>query len=101
MLARLEAGSIAACGSADRRRRTTAGDAEMERLSGSLLAAAGRRGRYQSPWPAMPQSFATLSELSGRYLLTKEGRLGFVILRLALATTTSRTLMKRPTRCAS
>ena len=31
----------------------------------------------------MPQSFATLSELSGEYLLTKEGRLGFVILRLA------------------
>ena len=31
----------------------------------------------------MPQSFATLSELSAEYLLTNQGRLGFVILRLA------------------
>jgi len=78
MLARLEA---------ERRGVVTgapgAADAEMERLSGSLLAALGDGGRYQSPWPAMPQSFATLSELSGEYLLTKEGKLGFVILRLA------------------
>ena len=58
-------------------------DADAERFSGSLLAALGPGGRYQSPWPNMPQSFATLSELSGEYLLTKEGRLGFVILRLA------------------
>ncbi len=58
-------------------------DAETERFSASVLAAIGQGGRYQSPWPAMPQSFATLSELSGEYLLTKEGKLGFVILRLA------------------
>ena len=58
-------------------------DVEAERFSASLLAALGPGGRYQSPWPAMPQSFATLSELSGEYLLTKEGKLGFVILRLA------------------
>ena len=30
----------------------------------------------------MPQSFATLSELNSEYLLTQEGRLGFVLLRL-------------------
>jgi hypothetical protein len=58
-------------------------DSDADRFSGSLLAALGQGGRYQSPWPAMPQSFATLSELSGEYLLTKEGKLGFVILRLA------------------
>lgn len=58
-------------------------DAETERLTASVLAGLSADGRYQSPWPAMPQSFATLSELSGEYLLAKEGKLGFVILRLA------------------
>ncbi|HEY4309734.1 MAG TPA: MMPL family transporter [Pirellulales bacterium] len=58
-------------------------DAEAERFGTSLNTALSHGGRYESPWPAMPQSFATLSELSGEYLLTKEGKLGFVILRLA------------------
>ncbi len=58
-------------------------DAETERFGASLVTALSHGGHYQSPWPAMPQSFATLSELSGEYLLTKEGKLGFVILRLA------------------
>lgn len=57
--------------------------AELARLSESLLATLGQRGRYQSPWPEMPGSIATISELSSEYLLTNEGRLGFVLLRLA------------------
>lgn len=58
-------------------------DDDLTRLAQSLLSAVdGRRG-YQSPWPEMPQSFATLSELNSEYLLTQEGRLGFVLLRLA------------------
>jgi hypothetical protein len=56
---------------------------ELERLSDSLLATLSQRRQYQSPWPEMPQSFATLSELSAEYLLTNEGQLGFVLLRLA------------------
>ncbi len=56
---------------------------KLERLSASLAAALGQKRRYQSPWPEMPPAFATLSELSAEYLLTKEGRLGFVLLRLA------------------
>lgn len=56
---------------------------ELERLNASLLAALGNREPYKSPWPAMPQAFATLSELNSEYLLTKEGTLGFVLLRLA------------------
>ena len=56
---------------------------ETERLTESLLATITQKGRYQSPWPAMPQSFATLSELNAEYLLTKDGTLGFVLLRLA------------------
>ena len=66
------------------RRPAAAARYEMGRLSDSLLAALGGRRRYQSPWPEMPQSFATLSELNAEYLLTKDGTLGFVLLRLAL-----------------
>ena len=56
---------------------------KLHRLSGSLGASFGQRGRYQSPWPEMPSSFAILSELNSDYLLTKQGQLGFVLLRLA------------------
>jgi uncharacterized protein len=56
---------------------------ELSRLSEGLLAALGGQGRYQSPWPEMPGSISTLSELNSEYLLTNEGRLGFVLLRLA------------------
>lgn len=57
--------------------------ARLERLGESLLDVLRGHSRYQSPWPDMPQSVATLSELNAEYLLTKEGRLGFVLLRLA------------------
>ncbi|HUY90346.1 MAG TPA: MMPL family transporter [Pirellulales bacterium] len=66
------------------RRPSAAARNEMGRLSDSLMATLGGRRRYQSPWPEMPQSFATLSELNSEYLLTKDGTLGFVLLRLAL-----------------
>lgn len=56
---------------------------ESERLTDSLLTTLSQKTRYQSPWPEMPQSFATLSELNAEYLLTKDGTLGFVLLRLA------------------
>ncbi|MHB1037882.1 MAG: MMPL family transporter [Pirellulales bacterium] len=61
----------------------SATEQKLGRLSGSLAAALGQKRRYQSPWPEMPPAFATLSELSAEYLLTKEGKLGFVLLRLA------------------
>jgi hopanoid biosynthesis associated RND transporter like protein HpnN len=68
----------------------------LERYSESLLAGleAGRRpaeagagnaGGYVSPWPRMPESLTTLRDLSSQHLLAKEGRLGFVLLRLAKA----------------
>lgn len=56
---------------------------ELERLTTGLLAVLSQRARYLSPWPEMPSSFATLSDLSSEFLLTKEGRLGFVLLRIA------------------
>ncbi len=61
-------------------------DAAATRSRGWPKASApalGQRGRYQSPWPEMPSSFAILSELNSEYLLTKQGQLGFVLLRLA------------------
>ena len=67
--------------------------ASLERYSESLLAgleAAARRADakpvdYVSPWPSMPDSLSTLRDLSSEYLLAKDGRLGFVLLRLAKA----------------
>jgi hopanoid biosynthesis associated RND transporter like protein HpnN len=57
---------------------------ELERLSESLLVSVKEQGRrYRSPWPGMPASLAMISELSNEHLLADQGRLGFVLLRLA------------------
>ena len=69
--------------------------AALERYSESLLAGleAGRReaiegqSAYVSPWPRMPESLSTLRDLSSEHLLAKDGRLGFVLLRLAKSET--------------
>ncbi len=39
-------------------------------------------GDYISPWPGMPESLSTLRDLSSEHLLAKNGKLGFVLLRL-------------------
>jgi hopanoid biosynthesis associated RND transporter like protein HpnN len=64
--------------------------AALERFSESLLAGLeapasqpGRPPEYSSPWPSMPESLSTLRDLSSEHLLAKQGRLGFVLLRLA------------------
>ena len=64
--------------------------AALERYVESLVAgidaaptADPRGGDYLSPWPSMPESLSTLRDLSSEHLLAKEGRLGFVLLRLA------------------
>jgi hopanoid biosynthesis associated RND transporter like protein HpnN len=57
----------------------------LERYAESLLAAIEAppgRGDWVSPWPGMPDSLGTLRDLSSQHLLAKEGRLGFVLLRL-------------------
>jgi uncharacterized protein len=68
-------------GQGDRAQVAAARD-KLQRLVASLVESFGQR-RYQSPWPQMPSSFAILSELNSDYLLTKQGQLGFVLLRLA------------------
>lgn len=67
--------------------------ASLERYSEALLAgmepsaqtADPRLAEYVSPWPSMPESLATLRDLSSEHLLAKDGRLGFVLLRLVKA----------------
>ena len=72
--------------------------AALERYSEALVAgleaaapAGGVRGaeakpvEYVSPWPGMPESLSTLRDLSSEHLLAKDGKLGFVLLRLAKA----------------
>jgi len=63
--------------------------ASLERYVESLVAGleapvAGdlRQTDYVSPWPGMPESLSTLRDLSSENLLAKDGRLGFVLLRL-------------------
>ena len=65
--------------------------ATLERYAEALLAsveevarqAEGVAADYVSPWPRMPESLSTLRDLSSQHLLAKDGRLGFVLLRLA------------------
>jgi hopanoid biosynthesis associated RND transporter like protein HpnN len=67
--------------------------ASLERYSEALLAgmepvaraADPRLAEYVSPWPGMPESLTTLRDLSSKHLLAKDGRLGFVLLRLTKA----------------
>ena len=57
----------------------------LERYAEALLAgidSPAGRGDYVSPWPGMPESLGTLRDLSSQHLLAKDGRLGFVLLRL-------------------
>ncbi|HYW79412.1 MAG TPA: MMPL family transporter, partial [Thermoguttaceae bacterium] len=84
---RLKLGTMAAGMSARLQQAETtppnaAARAEIARLSESLLTATADDGQYESPWPEMSCSIATISELSSEYLLTNEGRLGCVLLRL-------------------
>ena len=67
--------------------------ASLERYGESLLACLEAPARpaeaagagYVSPWPRMPESLSTLRDLSSEHLLAKDGRLGFVLLRLVKA----------------
>ncbi len=57
---------------------------DLERLIDSLAASFEQTPHYQSPLPGMPAAFSTLSELGTEYLVAKEGKLGFVLLRIAV-----------------
>lgn len=56
---------------------------QLGQLSESLLASLRPGEMYRSPWPEMPCSLTTLSELNSEYLLTSQGKMGFVLLQIA------------------
>ncbi len=74
---------------------------ELEHLADSLAASFEPTPHYQSPWPGMPAAVSTLSELGTEYLVAKEGRLGFVLLRIAVGKDELRAAPNRSTPCAS
>ncbi len=57
----------------------------LDRTINSLLAQFAAQPHYQSPLPNMPDALAVLSELGTEYFVAKEGRIGFVLLRIAVA----------------
>ncbi len=64
--------------------------ATLERYAESLVAGLGPASRpldagedeFVSPWPGMPASLSTLRDLASENLLAKDGRMGFVLLRV-------------------
>jgi uncharacterized protein len=62
---------------------SAAAEAQLGRLSKSLVDAFAPVGLYQSPWPEMPNSVATFSDLGSEYMLADQGRMGFVLLQFA------------------
>ena len=58
----------------------------LERLSESLLGSFSPSQQYSSPWPGMPASLSALGDLSSEHLLAKDGRMGFVLLRMTKET---------------
>ncbi|MDA1041006.1 MAG: MMPL family transporter [Planctomycetota bacterium] len=83
------AGQMVAGGQAQGGQRDQDPAAVLERYTESLLAGVDPSNRalspaaIPSPWPPMPESLSTLRDLSSEHLLAKDGKLGFVLLRLA------------------
>lgn len=55
--------------------------AQLGRFFDSLLAALA--GQYRSPWPTIPLGPAGLDQSDASQLLARDGRMGFILLRLA------------------
>jgi hypothetical protein len=60
-----------------------AAHAELFRICDSLSVALADPQAYRSPWPQMTDLNAALGELDADYLLSNEGRLGFVLLAIS------------------
>jgi len=55
---------------------------ELPRMMGGLMAALGQAGTYQSPWPDMSLSSPLAAASSSTRLMSDDGRMGFILLRL-------------------
>ncbi len=75
--------NAAASGGSERGRQQVleAMRAELPRLVASLTAALGQEGGYKSPWPETSFAAGNTEPMSQR-LVTDDGRLGFILLRL-------------------
>lgn len=60
-----------------------ASESELGRWMSSILAAVQQDGAYHSPWPDAGPAPAGRETLESRRLVTADGRLGFILLRLA------------------
>ena len=60
-----------------------AAEAELSCLADSLLAALSPGSAYLSPWPRIGRWSVSTDQFDSEYLLSNEGRLGFVLLRLS------------------
>ena len=58
--------------------------AQLNQIVESLLAKFGPDNSYQSPLPAMPAEIGAMSELGQQFMVANEGKLGFVLLRIAV-----------------
>ena len=74
-------GQLSAISPSDAPRTLGTAQAKLMLLTESLAAALREPEGYRSPWPEMPASFVPGAEES-RYLLTKNGQMGFVVLQL-------------------
>ena len=57
--------------------------AELARTAEGLAAALGPTCSYKSPWPDIAAAAAAIESLGSNYMITDDGRLGFVILKFA------------------
>ncbi len=57
---------------------------QLDRTINCLLAQFSAQPHYESPLPNMPDALSVLSELGTEYFVAKEGRMGFVLLRIAV-----------------
>ena len=60
-----------------------AAQVKLAQMAESLLTALSKPGAYKSPWPEMSGSAAPLAGLTSHRLLTDNGRMGFVLMKLA------------------
>ena len=72
-----------------RQQAVTAMQMELGRTAEGLAAAMGPAGSYKSPWPDIAAAAATIESLGSNYMITDDGRLGFVILKFAQNDTAS------------
>jgi hypothetical protein len=66
-----------------RQQALTAMQVELGRTAEGLAAALGPSCSYKSPWPDIAAAAVAIESLGSNYMITDDGRLGFVVLKFA------------------